>query len=363
MSGGTHGGSGPIVMTGTTLRLIDQGGPRMGNPAAPGQVRLPYTETQERDPDPRADWRGSPRSVGCSRGTAVTDWSGYQEKYGQPLRVGKYDPAATEADIDALLAAVANLGTDAAAVIPSSMLIELVGHVSGSSGGSSGYEDLCNFMDRQVSKGVLGQTMTTDDGSSRSQAEVHERVRVDLTKADAKQLADTINRDLIVPYIQINRGMQARYPRLTFPVVDPTKRRWLMEVLKNLVPLGLRVDQSVVRDRLGLPDPSSDAELLEPPSAPMTAANRALAHALNREGAHTDEIGRLAEASIEGWRPQWRPVVNPVMALAREADSADAFLAGLPALMETMDVGQLIEALATATFESRGLGDATDEPS
>ncbi len=41
-----------------------------------------------------------------------------------PLRLGRYGPGATETDIAELMRAVANLGTDAAAVLPDSMRIE-----------------------------------------------------------------------------------------------------------------------------------------------------------------------------------------------------------------------------------------------
>nr|WP_284521082.1 DUF935 family protein [Shigella boydii] len=47
--------------------------------------------------------------------------------------------------------------------------------------------------DAQISKAVLGQTMTTDNGSSRSQADVHNQVRMDIVRWDARQLANTLN--------------------------------------------------------------------------------------------------------------------------------------------------------------------------
>jgi phage gp29-like protein len=56
----------------------------------------------------------------------LKDWVTFAEIFGQPLRLGKYSPGATESDKQALLSAVANIGTDAAAIIPESMLIEFV---------------------------------------------------------------------------------------------------------------------------------------------------------------------------------------------------------------------------------------------
>jgi phage gp29-like protein len=47
----------------------------------------------------------------------LKDWVTFTEVFGQPLRVGKYGPGATENDKRVLLNAVTNIGTDAGAVI------------------------------------------------------------------------------------------------------------------------------------------------------------------------------------------------------------------------------------------------------
>ncbi len=63
--------------------------------------------------------------------------------------------------------------------------------------------------------------MTADDGSSNAQAQVHNDVRVDILEADAKALANTLNRDLLRPYIDLNFGPQADYPRIELEVPKP----------------------------------------------------------------------------------------------------------------------------------------------
>src|SRR5579859_6514989 len=102
----------------------------------------------------------------------LKDWVTLAEVYGQPLRLGKYGPGATDADKSTLLRAVANIGTDAAAIIPDSMVIEFT---EARQAGAELYERFCEYMDRQVSKAVLGQTLTTElprGGGSRAAAEV-----------------------------------------------------------------------------------------------------------------------------------------------------------------------------------------------
>src|SRR5512146_149421 len=143
----------------------------------------------------------------------LKDWVTFAEIFGQPLRLGKYSPGATEADKQALLSAVANIGTAAAARIPEAMLIEFAETRGG--GGAEVYERFCEYLDRQVSKAVLGQTLTTETpregGGSRAAAQVHDAVRRDIMESDARRLGATLTRDLVRPIVDLNLGPQRRY--------------------------------------------------------------------------------------------------------------------------------------------------------
>ncbi len=98
---------------------------------------------------------------------ALKDWVSFAEVYGMPIRVGKYPPGTPEADQEALLTAVQQLGTDAAAIVPSSMMLEFV-EAGGKTGSADLYAALCKYLDEQLSKACLGQTGTTDfDGRAR----------------------------------------------------------------------------------------------------------------------------------------------------------------------------------------------------
>lgn len=200
---------------------------------------------------------------------ALTDWMAFCEVFGMPIRVGKYGNGASDTDKTILKRAVANIGTDAAAIIPESMQLEFI-QAATSTGGESLFENLANWLDKQISKAVLGQTMTADDGSSNAQSQVHNEVRLDLLKADAKQLAATINQQLIKPYIDFNYGVQEVYPKFVLHVPESEDIAGLVSGLAQLIPLGLKVPQNFVRDKLGIPDPQEDEELLGVPTAQNT---------------------------------------------------------------------------------------------
>ena len=65
----------------------------------------------------------------------------------------------------------------------------------------------------QISKAILGQTLTSDSGGgSYAQSKTHNDVRHDLTVADCKALASTLRRDLIRPLCIFNFGEDKRIP-------------------------------------------------------------------------------------------------------------------------------------------------------
>ena len=211
----------------------------------------------------------------------LKDWMAFLEVFGMPLRVGKYGAGAKDEDKRVLLQAVRDLSSDAAAIIPKEMEIEFV--EAARSSGTAVFGAKADYLDKQVSKGVLGQTMTTDNGSSLSQATIHENVRHDIARADARQTAITANRDVIRPYVDLNFGPQERYPTLVIPVSEAEDIKALAEVIAQLVPLGLEIGKNDIRQRIGFDEPEEGDEVLRPSSAPPRTA---------RQDRHQDRQGR-----------------------------------------------------------------------
>jgi phage gp29-like protein len=210
---------------------------------------------------------GIARAAGWSylfKNYVLKDWITFTEVFGQPLRVGKYHPGATEADKETLLRAVANIGTDAAAIIPESMVIEFTEARQGTS--AELYRGFCEYLDAQVSKAVLGQTLTTElgrAGGSRAAAQVHDTVRRDILAADARRMEATLNRDLVRPIVDLNLGPRERYPRLAFEMPADTDVKAFADIVAELADRGLQVAQRAVLERLGLPEPEGGEPVLD----------------------------------------------------------------------------------------------------
>jgi phage gp29-like protein len=282
----------------------------------------------------------------------LKDWLAFAEVFGMPLRLGKYQNGAQPEDINVLKMAVANLGSDAAAVIPDSMRIEFV-EAAKSTGGDTLFMRLADWLDAQVSRGILGQTATTVGtpgklGGDDAQAEVREDIRDD----DATQLAETINRDLIIPFIDLNFGPQENYPELILRSVENDDLQVFTNALKELVPLGLKVEQSVVRDKLNIPDPADNAELLGAPvqktTPPPKIAENSSKKSLNRA---EDEQGSDIENALYDWMKEQSEasavnMIDQAEALLGKAKNLEEFREQLIDLFTTSNPEQLAIALA-----------------
>lgn len=325
----------------------------------------------------------------------VADWLAFLDVYGIPIKIGKY-PAEDEDKKHLLLQAVAALGSDAAAVIPDTMTVDLL-EAAAAKGGATVFAEAAQYWDKQISKVVLGQTMTTDDGSSLAQATIHQQTRYDIRAADARAISATLNRDLVRPYIDLNYGPQKAYPELWVPCEEPENTKTLMETVRTFVSLGGKVQMSEVRDRLGLSEPEEGADLLMPEGAatstattptPPTTTNTpgsgdqgeaapgdkittdGQVKELNRqrfdERPSTEDAADLErERKLEHWRPLLDTNVGRLIARVQAAESFDEARELLEELAddegEVLDVGALVVALARSTFLTRGIGDATDE--
>lgn len=349
--------------SGRELRLRDRDDPANGIPLQPFKwiVHVPKLKSG-------LPVRGGLAMLGVRsylfKSYTLKDWLAFMEVFGMPLRVGKYGPGATKEDRRTLVNAVANLGTDAAAVIPDSMKIEFVSAFSGT--GVEGFQRLAEFFDAQTSKAVLGQTMTADDGSSRAQAQVHDGVRVVLVRSDAKYLSAAINRDLVRPLVDLNFGPQASYPQALLLLPEAHDLTAEAQNLRTIADLGVHVAESVVRDRFGWPDPADGETVIggrPEPSLPF-GLNRQLAMntgSPEETAPAADLRDALAAEESSDWEPQLSPVIDPLLKLAGEASSIEEFAARLAELYPEMKPDELVRRLAAAGFKARGTGDATDD--
>lgn len=309
------------------------------------------------------------------------DWAIFTQTYGQPLRLGRWHKGASQEDKDALFKAVANIAGDCAAIVPEGMQIEFIetGNVNAS---SDLYEKRADWLDRQVSKAVLGQTTSTDAVSGgHAVSREHRLVQEDIETADARALSAILNRDLIRPWVQLEFGPQARYPRLVIARPRAEDLKGMSEVLARLVPLGLRVSMSEVRDKSGFSDPGPKDEVLGLPPAPPPPPE-ALTRALNGQSAdfkggagHSGVFGHPQQESPSGPRkaplspqgllmdrleleanPEMGRMIAQIEAMLETATSLEEFREMLLTAFDDLDAAGFARVLAQGMIAANAAG-------
>lgn len=227
----------------------------------------------------------------------IKDWVSFCEVFGMPLRLGKYNPSASDEDKLALMRALIMIGTDAAGIIPEGTEIEF--KESSKTTSINVYESLARFCDEQISKAILGQTLTSDSsgGGSYAQSKTHNEVRHDLTVADCKALAATLRRDLIRPLVFFNFGEDKRIPYIRFDCEEAGDLKETADIYKTLIcDIGLKVPVSHLYKKFSIPKPEKEEEIATPPLSPTTLKNDL---EVIKNKAAQDDIKKLDKLSID----------------------------------------------------------------
>jgi phage gp29-like protein len=165
---------------------------------------------------------GHPQRGGLLRVTAMVylaknlslkDWMIYAEIFGMPVRIARYEPAASAEEKRELLHMLESLGSNAVGLFSRAVELQVIDANRGATGAP--YERLIDFLNREMSKAWLGQTLTTDiagQSGSVAASRVHDEVRQEILADDMRKEARTIRRDLLAPLTQLRFGPEAPIP-------------------------------------------------------------------------------------------------------------------------------------------------------
>lgn len=241
-------------------------------------------------------------------------WLSLADKYGMPTAVGKYSNKEDKAALEEALAALAQ---NFAITVPEGTVVDLLESARAASGDV--YDKLIRYLDEQMSEAVLGETMSTTSKSSgigSSQADVHNEVRIELAKADADLLSDTINSTLVKWVIDWNMP-GAGYPKIYRDFEEPEDLDRRADRDTKVVGMGYRPTDKYILDTYG-----EGWERTAPADAPPPIVDDAQSQ-FAEGGEEQDEVDlqaeQLASAAAEGVAE----IVSFVEVLAGEAASLE----------------------------------------
>lgn len=176
-------------------------------------------------------------------------WDEFEQIFGLPIRVAR-TAINTQHHHDELQQWLQAMGTASYAIFDKNTDIEL--HESQHKDAYHIYLEKINAVNKEISKRVLGQTMTSEDGSSLSQAEVHRKILEDVQESDRTEVSEWVNETLL----PILRAQGVDIPEgYSFAITDrsnikPKDKIAIDQVLLNA---GYNIDPDYIQDFYGTP--------------------------------------------------------------------------------------------------------------
>lgn len=179
---------------------------------------------------------------------AFQSWAEYTEIFGMPMRWATTDRRDNET-LDRLEDSLAQMGEAAYGVFPSGTTLELKESSKGD--GFNVYDKLVDRTNSELSKCINSVTMLSDDGSSRSQSQVHLEVGDRITFADGFFIESLINTKVLPQLAKFdNRFINVRFA-WDDTIKLPIDLQW--GIVESLIAAGYEIPTTWIAETFNIP--------------------------------------------------------------------------------------------------------------
>jgi Protein of unknown function (DUF935) len=178
---------------------------------------------------------------------AMKAWNRFSELYGMPLRVVK-TPKKNPQDRQRLYNMVLNMASNAVAVLDMEDNIEFISSPGGDASGV--YENLIKMLNKEIYKAILGQTMSSEDSASYSQAFLHNKMFNYKAQMDLRNLEFWTN-DILIPKLK-DLGLFS--DDVTFKFIDTEKLMMTERInIDSMLLQHYKLDPDYISERYSVP--------------------------------------------------------------------------------------------------------------
>lgn len=281
-------------------------------------------------------------------------WVVFVEKYGMPVLLGKHPPGAPREEINKLTIALENAVRDAVIVISENSNVDLIeSPFKASSTGT--YKELHDTCNSEISKAILGQTLTTEAGDkgARSLGEVHEDVKDDITDSDQRLTEGTFNK--LMEWVW-DLNFSGEPPKFSMWKEEGIEREQkLANRDKTLSEAGAKFTKKYFMKTYKFND--EDVEIAEKTTLPGSA----FSEPAQESSFPPAEI--MKNISPEDLQKIAEDMLNPIIDLIQKGESYSEIIDKLKEQYPLMDTGGLMNLLESADFlaETKGRVDVMNE--
>lgn len=164
--------------------------------------------------------------------------------------------ALPEDERNRLLEVLETLQNDTGILLPENVTLEFIESRNGAGGAT--YRDFADWCNDEISKIVLGQTLTSGEGrrsGSLALGRVHDQVRNEYIESDARDLMEVINGQLIPWIVDFNFAPGTPCPRWTVDLSKDDNLDQEIEIDRRLIALGVPLSSEYFYERYHRPAP------------------------------------------------------------------------------------------------------------
>lgn len=262
---------------------------------------------------------------------SLKDWAAFLERYGIPIRLGRYDVSTSENDRATLYEAVRMLGSDGAAIISKDTEIEILDVASAPAQNKQPFELQILYADSAISKIITGVTLATEiqGNGSRSAAETQDSAFLrNLVAPDGERVAQTILQQIIKPLVRFKFGENAPLPFYSLHLKKGEDYEVNSKVFNenyDKVPFSL----SEVYEKIGWHQPEIDEDVIGGSVGQSVSQAKIMAKRSARErevDQLNEEIDDMALNTADYAASDFRQNMAKFVKLAKEAGSYEELL-------------------------------------
>jgi phage gp29-like protein len=276
-------------------------------------------------------------------------WVTFTEKYGMPWLIGKHQPGSSTTEKEAILDMLEKMVQDGIAVIPNNAEIEF--KESANRGASVAiYSAMLSFCNEEISKALLGQTLTTqvgETGGAYAASKTHGDVRQEIVDADRRMVEAALN-ELIDWICWLNFG-QAERPRFSMYAEEDVDKAQAER--DEMVTRSGRVKLTKAYYQRAYGSADDELEVSEPPKSPsLPGQGPAFAEGQPPVNAVDQVVDRLEQEAPAD------DLLEPIRKLVMASTSFDELRDKLLDAYKDMDASGIAELMALAMSEASLLG-------
>lgn len=305
-------------------------------------------------------------------------WSTFLEKYGMMIPIGKLPRNRPQEDYDDMKERLEEMVQDALAVIPDDGSIDFA-NTSGKSDSTQSYKTMLDMCNAEMSKAIIGSTLTTEigDTGSYAAAETHADGNNDFYVADSK-IIRTFWANVIRLIYDVN--WSGAMPRFKLYEEDDAKKNLAErdQILKNA--LNVKFNDNYIEDTYGInkkyfeinkepetgnrrtengkPDvPTADSGLsrgLDVPTADID--NKDNTNEKDTEFAAADIAAILDKTPAAEWQAMAEGVLKPVIEEIDKGTSFNILMKNIATAYPSMDTSAMFSMIHRARFVSQVVG-------